>query len=221
VIFTAAQVRAIRQHKQTAALMPRGEPVRTGSVRVLRRCEVTARVARRPAPRGAARDVLAWIEARLDLDPTVEIVSDVGLDGERVAVPLTILAVQDVAIDGLTLADARACGWRTTGQLRAAWRLEHPQSVRARLVSFALGDLRDAPVLLSRGWPDYTRDPSRAMFAEPEPVDRREQTRLGADARQRYLALQAGWARERAALTMSERLAAIRRGTVAPGGTGA
>jgi hypothetical protein len=120
----------------------------------------------------------------------------------------------------VTLVHARACGWRTTGQLRAAWTLEHPQSPRARLVSFAVGDVRDTPLLVSAGWPDYTRDPGRAMFAEPEPVDRREQTRLAGDARQRYLALQAGWAREQAALTMAQRLAAIQRGTVAPGGAG-
>ncbi|MGD0386401.1 MAG: hypothetical protein ABSB73_09730 [Solirubrobacteraceae bacterium] len=139
MIFTAAQVRAVRQGRMSATLVPRSERVRAGSVRVLRRCELTAALARRPAPRGRPGAVLAWIGARLDLDPAVEVVCDTTPDGERVPVLLTVLAIADVELDGVTLVHARACGWRTTGQLRAAWTLEHPQSPRARLVSFAVG----------------------------------------------------------------------------------
>jgi len=200
----------------TAVLAPCSERgLRAGSVRLLRRCEMTAAMSRRPAGAGPARDVLHYIECRLDLDPTVEIVCDTAPDGEQIAVLLTVLAVQDVTLDALTLANARACGCRTIAALRAAWFSEHPRMAQARLVWFALGDLRDAPRLLARGWPDYTWDPSRAMFAEPEPVGHGEHARLAADARQRYLRHQADLARDLAACSASARLAAIQAGTVA------
>jgi hypothetical protein len=215
VTFTAAQVRAIRQQKQTATLVPRSVPVRAGVVRVLRRCELTAALGRRPAPRGPARAVLAFVEARLDLDPAVEVVSDVGPDGERTAVLLTVLAVTDLTLDGLTLAHARWCGFRTTAQLRAWWTLEHPRVLEARLVRFELGDTRDRPVLLAAGWPDYTVDPERAMRGEPEPVSGRVQARQAADAGQRRARLQSDRARAIATVPASARLAAIERGTVA------
>lgn len=214
MIFTPAQVKAIRQGKQTAVLVPGSERVRAGSVRLLRRCEVSAATARHPAGVPTVREVSVWIEERLDLDPTVEVVCDTLPDGERVAVLLTVLAVEDLALEALTLGHARACGWRTTGELRAAWRSEHPRMELARLVFFALGDLRDAPVLISKGWPDYTVDPSRAMRSEPEPVSRGEQRRFAADARQRYLRLQADRARGLAQSSAAARLAAIQRGTV-------
>jgi hypothetical protein len=215
MIFTAAQIRAIRQGKQTATLAPTTERARAGSVRVLRRCDVTAQMARRPARAGPARDVLAFVDARLDLDPTVEVVCDTSRDGDRVPVLVTVLAVQDVDVGALTLQMARACGWRTSGQLRAAWAFEHPRMTRARLVSFALGDTRDAPVLISAGWPDYTHDPGRAMRGEPEPVSRGEHARLAADAQQRFARFQADRGRAAASASVSERLQAIQAGTVA------
>jgi hypothetical protein len=209
MIFTPQQIRAIRQRKQTAVLAPRTERIRAGSVRVLRRCEVTAAIARRPARSGPSREVSAWIEARLDLDPAVETVCDITPDGEIVAVVFTVLAVEDVALEALTLGHARACGFRTAGECRAAWLAEHPRSDRVRLVFFALGDVRDQPLLLSKGWPDYTIDPSRAMRGEPEPVSRGEQMRLAGDARQRYLRFQADRG------SAAQRLAAIQRGALA------
>jgi hypothetical protein len=215
MIFTGQQIRAIRQGRITATLAPQAERARAGSVRVLRRCEVTASIARRPGRSGSARDVLAFVDARLDLDPTVEVMCDTTPDGDRVPVLLTVLAVRDVEVDELTLASARACGCRTTAQLRVWWLSEHPRTTRARLVSFALGDLRDAPVLLSKGWPDYTHDPSRAMRGEPEPVSRGDHARLAADAQQRFVRFQSDRARAAASAGVSERLAAIQAGTVA------
>jgi hypothetical protein len=85
---------------------------------------------------------------------------------------------------------------------------------RARLIWFALGDLRDAPLLVSRSWPDYTADPSRAMFAEPEPVGHAEQFRQAAEARHRYLRSQADRQQDAAAGSIAERLAAIQAGAV-------
>ena len=77
---------------------------------------------------------------------------------------------------------------------------------------FGLGDLRDVPLLIGRGWPDYTSDPSRAMVSEPEPVSPGEQTRQASDAGQRYARFQADQARELARDSASERLAAVMRG---------
>jgi hypothetical protein len=197
IVFTPAQARAVRHQRMTAVLTPHTERVRAGSVRPLRRRAVAGE-------NGDAR-------------ATVEIVCDTALDGERIAVVFTVLAVEDLALAALTLAHARACACRTSDELRAAWRSEHPRTSLARLVTFALGDVRDEPLLLARtgSGADYTHDPSRAMFAEPEPVSPGEQRRLAADAQQRYLRLQADRARELARSTLSERLAAIQAGTVA------
>ncbi len=217
MIFTAAQVRAIREGKMTGTLTTCSENLRVGSVRLLRRCDVTAAIARRPSGRPTRREVSAYIDARLDLDP-VEIVCDVLPDGERRAVVFTVLAVQDLEVATLTLRDVRPCGCQTTNDLRylrAGWRCEHPRSELARLVGFALGDWRDRPpLLISAYWPDYTRDPSRAMFDEPEPISRREQSLLAADAQQRFARHQADRSRAQMASTASERLAAIQRGAV-------
>jgi hypothetical protein len=110
VIFTVEQVRAIRDGKATAALVPTSERIRTGSLRLLRRCEVTARMRRRPALVGPPREVLAYIEARLDLDPTVETISDTMPNGDRIAVVLTVLAIRDLEVVTLGFPEARACG---------------------------------------------------------------------------------------------------------------
>jgi hypothetical protein len=220
MIFTAQQIRAIRQGRMIAVLAPQAERVRAGSVRLLRRRGVPAGMELAPAAAGRPRDVLAHIEARLDVVETVTVVCDTTPDGEQIAVVLTVLAVEDVELDAVTLHNARACGWRTTGELRAAWASQHPRMRSARLVWFALGDLRDAPLLIGRGWPDYTHDPSRAMFAEPEPVSPGEYRRQATDAQQRYLRLQADRERQLAQSSVSERLAAIQRGTVATPDTG-
>ena len=194
IVFTAAQVRAVNQGKQTAMLVPQSERVKAGSVRLLRR--------------------------RLDTCPTcgakrTEIVSDTTPGGERIAVQFTVLAVKDLTIDALTFQNARACGHRTTDQLRTEWRSKHPRTSDARLISFLLGDVRDLPTFLARTpAPDYTHDPSRAMFAEPEPVSRGDQHRFADGARERYLLFQAEQAADRAAVPMSARIAAIQAGTV-------
>ncbi len=215
MIFTAAQVRAIRQGKMTAALVTCSEVVRVGSLRLLRRCEVTAQLARRPAGHPTRREVSAYVEARLDLDPAIEVVCNTTPAGERVAVVFTVRTIKDLELAELTSADAQKCAYRTPHELRAAWLAEHPRSACARLVGFALGDWRDRrPLLISAGWPDYTRDPSHAMFDEPEPISRREQSLLAADAQQRFARHQADRSRAQMASTASERLAAIQRGTV-------
>jgi hypothetical protein len=219
MIFSSTQVKAIRQGKQTAVLAPQTERVRAGSVRLLRRRGVPAEMELAPAVSGPAREVLAHIEARLDLEETVTVVCDTSLGGEQIAVLFTVLAVEDASIDALTLQTARACGCRTIDELRAAWAQGHPRSDVARLVFFALGDLRDAPLLIGRGWPDYTHDPSRAMFAEPEPVSPGEHARQAAGAQQRHARFRSDQAAELAQSTVSERLAAIQRGTVAQADT--
>lgn len=137
----------------TATLLPVRYRVRAGIVRPLRR-RVTIEV-----EDGSRSTVL-------------QTVSEPGRDpGEREPVLLTILAVRVVDVEQLALLDARPCGYRTATALRDAWRQAHPLSPHARLVQFALGDLRDNPRLLA--WTgvgyDYTSTPWKAAItAEPE-----------------------------------------------------
>jgi hypothetical protein len=221
MIFAASQIKAIRSQKMTAVLVPVSERVRAGRVRVLRRWALPVLPAP-PAMRGRPAEVLTFIEARLDLVEEIEIVV-ASLPGEEpVPALITITAVCDMWLDELTLTDAWHCGARTTAEMIAAWVGKHPRTRRVRLVTFELGDTRtDLPLLIGRGWPDYTHDPSRAMFAEPEPVSPGEHARQAAGAQQRYLRLQADRASELAQSSASERLAAIQRGTVAQGDVGA
>ena len=191
----------------TAVLAPVSERVRPGSVRLLRRYGVSTELPAAPAGTGPARDVLAFIEARLDLTETIEVVCDVAANGDRTEVLLTVLAIADLQPGELTLANARACGCRTLAELQGAWSSAHPRMALVRLIWFGLGDLRDAPLLIARGWPDYTLDRSRAMFAEPEPVSPSEHARQASDARQRYLRHQADLARAAAQSSLPERLA--------------
>jgi hypothetical protein len=209
MIFTVSQVRAIREGKATAALVPISEPVRTGSLRLLRRCEVTAWTRRRPAAAGPAREVLSYIEARLDLDPTVEIVSDTAPNGDRTAVVLTVLAVRDLEVVTLGFPEARACGLRTPAALQASWRRDHPRADFARFVRFTLGDVRDVPRFVSAGWPDYTSDPSRAMLGEPEAISPRDTAIFAAMNGQSYLRGRADLAAKLSTRRLSQRLAAI------------
>ena len=206
MIFSALEVARIRQGRMTAVLAPVSERVRAGSVRLLRRRGVSTELPAAPAATGPAREVLAYIEARLDLTETVEPVCDVAANGDRTVVLLTVLAIRDLEPAELTLANARACGCRTLAELQAAWSSAHPRMSHARLVWFALGDLRDAPLLIARGWPDYTHDPGRAMFAEPEPVSPQEHARQASDARQRYARFQADLAADAAEGSLCDRL---------------
>jgi hypothetical protein len=205
MIFTPAQIRAIRLGKMTAVLVPVSERMRAGSVRVLRRRMVDGP----PAKRGPAGDVLAYIEARLDLLEAVQVVVNPQPEGEPIPALITIKAVRDLPVEELTAVEAVRCGAWTVAGLRASWAAEHPRSYLVRLVVFELGDTRDGHLLIAAGWPDYTYDPSRAMFGEPEPVSRGEQARLASDAQQRYLRLQADKARDAARSALSERLEAI------------
>jgi hypothetical protein len=173
---------------------------------LLRRRGVSTELAAAPAATGPAREVLAYIEARLDLTETVEPVCDVAANGDRTVVLLTVLAIRDLEPAELTLANARACGCRTLAELQGAWSSAHPRTALARLIWFGLGDLRDAPLLIARGWPDYTHDPGRAMFAEPEPVSPQEHARQASDARQRYARFQADLAADAAEGSLCDRL---------------
>lgn len=49
----------------------------------------------------------------------------------------------------LRAADAKACGYRTVGALRDAWKAKHPRSPLAQLVRFEVGDVRDHPRFLT------------------------------------------------------------------------
>lgn len=213
MIFTASQVAAIKTGKQSATLVPVSEHVRAGALRVLRRWALPDTYPA-PAIRGPAVDVLAFIQARLDLVETVELVINPQSGGEQIPALITVKRVRDLSLSDLSAADARCCGVRTVTVLRAGWAVEHPRSPLVRLVGFELGDTRDMKRLIAWGWPDYTSLAGRAMTGEPEALSRDAQAALSSDAQQRWLALRASAAQELAASSLAERLVAIQAGTV-------
>lgn len=171
MIFSVEQVRAIRQGKKSATLLPVTARLRPGSVRILRR-----RVSLEEEG-GSTSTVVETVT-----DPRPE-------PGAREPVLITVLAVRDLELEQLTFAEARACGYRTVAGVRDAWLREHPRSPLARLVRFALGDLRNTPRLLAptgAGF-DYTGDPHRAMPDEPEALSAAELARIAAVNGQSYL----------------------------------
>ncbi len=186
LIFTAEQVRAIRQGKVTATLVSRHEPLEPGSVRPLRR--------RRPCRCGEA--------------VVVEQVFDVRPHDERVQVLLTILEVRDLELASLTVTDARLCGYRTATELRDAWRAEHPRTDLVRLVTFGLGDLRDRPRFLTSfpAFSDYTQSPSEATPREPEALSEDQLSHYASINGQRFAASKAEFAARLAARPLPERL---------------
>jgi hypothetical protein len=197
----------------TAVLVPVSDRLRVGSVRVLRRRAAPV-MAEAPAATGAALEVLSFIEVRLDLAEVVEAVCDVRPDGERVPVLLTMLKLEDLALEDLSLANARACACLTTSELLAGWRVLHPRMWHARLVSFGVGDLRDVPRLVSVGWPDYTSDPSRAMRGEPEAISREDTAWYGSYSWQQHAARKAKLSNGLAKHSASDLLTATQRRSV-------
>jgi hypothetical protein len=201
MVFTTEQVRSIKQGKTTGALVPISDRVAANRLRWLRRRNTPDENGQPPAR------------------PS-EIVQETLPDGERIAVVLTILAVRNVEVALVTFADARACGFKTPSELREHWHDQHPRTLLARLVRFAVGDLRDSPRLLAPtgSGQDYTCDVNRAMGGTADPGEglTREQLRaLSMDAQQRWLADQARTAKRLADQSVSGRLAAIQCGTVA------
>ena len=161
VIFTVEQARLIRRGELALAILPDSHQsaIRVGALRKLR------------------REVFDEDGVR-----SVQTVTEPKLDGERVPVVLTILAVTpETPLDKLTLAQAKAAGYRTTTSLLHAWRAQHPRSSGiVTLVSFALGDQRDAPRLLVMGTrrSDYTEIPALSDIHEPEAISDADLTRL-------------------------------------------
>lgn len=184
----------------TATLVPVTERIRVGGVRVLRR--------RVPAPRLRFSDGSSVKSVR---PGRVEVVEEQLPGGDRVAVAVTVLLVLDVDVAELDFAQAKACGYRTVEGLRAAWLAEHRRAPLARLVRFALGDLRDVPRLVSAGWPDYTSDASRAMPGEPEAISAEDLAWYGSYSWQEHAARRARLAGGLAGRPAAERLAEIQR----------
>jgi ribosome modulation factor len=126
------------------------------------------------------REVIEYDETGQQTGIRRETVKRTAFLGEK-QVPhvLTILSVRQVAIaqgldNGITLKDARACGFRTTTELRSDWLSRHPRQPLAQLVGFALGDIRDRPrfIAWTGGFGDYTgsrhlaADENEALSAE-------------------------------------------------------
>lgn len=141
----------------------------------------------------------------------VETVATAAFDGDESPVRLTVLDVRDATLDELTLADARACGFRTRAALIADWKSQHPRTPYVRLVRFMVGDLRDAPRLLSASLArrNYTASPRLAADGEPEALSKEQLAAITTAARQRDLARQAEREAAVAAQPLAIRLAAI------------
>jgi hypothetical protein len=145
VIFAPAEIVSIRQGRKTGHLIPRGEQCRVGRIRRLRR----------------RTDDGGWEVVLGIVDP---------LSGEQRPMVVTIESAEVVRLSDLGLSQAKACGHRTTSDLRAEFRGRHPRAGEAQLVRFTLGDSRDMPQYLT--WTrmmipgrigDYTLSPTLGM----------------------------------------------------------
>lgn len=201
MIFTAEQVRAIRQGKISAALVKPTEQISAGAVRQLRR-----RVIRHDED-GQPAGIL------------IETVKDPTPDGDRVPVLLTILDVDDLLLTGLSLTIARACGYRTLTGLRDSWRAQHPRLLVVRLTRFALGDLRDRPRYLSSipFVQDYTTNIRDAAPGEPEALSAAELAKYAAMNGQKHARTRADHAQQLAMQNATRRLERIESAAAAAG----
>lgn len=146
MIFSRDEVAAIRSGKQTATLTPTTSNLKAGSIRRLRR---------RYTPHDQDGN---------PLNPITETVCDL-IDGDRKPIVITILATTDLNLTDLKQADATACGYKTLTGLKDAWKQRHRNTDTAKLVRFAIGDLRDRDQFLNwsgRPGGDYTTVSARA-----------------------------------------------------------
>lgn len=160
MIFTAEQTRLIRRGKLTLAILPGTTNATAGTLRALRRRTIDE------------NDVAS-----------TSTVTETAIDGDRVPVSLTILTVTPhVRISDVSLAQAKSAGFETAAAFRDSWGNTKARSIpiHATLVAFAVGDLRDAPRLLSAriGRQDYTTNPALAARGEPEAITDDQQREL-------------------------------------------
>lgn len=156
MIFDSHLIPAIRAGRITKTLIPASQHVTTGRVRQAHR---------------------RTHELDPDGNPIRTLVTPT-------TIVLTVLDAHPTVLPCVTFADARACGYKTTDELRQAWQNQHPRTVNVQIVTFAFGDTRDRPIYLAytrhfkpgvQG--DYTHSPSRASDAGEVP---------GSDILERY-----------------------------------
>lgn len=181
------QLRLSHQGRATGALLAPTEKVRANRVVLLRR----------------------WVveDERRFSKPVMR-----SHDGEDIREVATIFAVEDRVIKNLTLADAKACGYRTTEDLRAAWWAEHRRLPEAILVTFRIGDHLDRfrglrAQMGSKS--DYTSVPSLAVRNEGEALHPEEYAALGMASRQVTAKRKANTAASLASQPLAERFRAI------------
>jgi hypothetical protein len=153
VIFTRDEAANVRAGKQTSKLIPASHHIRPNTVRPLRR----------NTPRHDP-----------DGNPTGTITATVQyiVDDQPKPVILTITTVRQLHLDQLELTDAQACGYRTIQALKDAWQAQHPRTTAVKLITFAVGDIRDIDQYLNQtnAGGDYTSNRHRALAGEDEPV---------------------------------------------------
>lgn len=128
---------------------------------------------------------------------------------------VTILAVESpVFFDAIDLPTANACGYRTTADLREAWRAAHPRTDLAAVAWFVLGDWRDRDIFLNwsgRGGGDYTRNPRRAIDPDAPALTAEQMDDLAHGNRQKDEARRAAASAALAGESPSARLARLQR----------
>ena len=226
MLFTIEQAGKVKQGKLSGTLVPISEPVRAGSIRVLRqRAAFRPNTGRPPHRHGTAVEVLAWIDMHLDGQPRVTVVTARATpNDDPMPVLLTVRTVRRVVVDELTAQDARLCGYLLGATaLRDVWTAEHPRQPLATLVTFTVGDVRDVPRFLTStrkmrwapgkhgGQPlgDYTS--AQDAFNAGEVMSPSEYRLMAAQNSQRHAAHKAKAAAELAARTPAQRLEASRR----------
>lgn len=187
MIFDRGQIPLIRAGRITAIPIPISQPVTQGRVRPIRR-------------RHTIHDQ--------DDNPTGEKITTLELQ-------LTVLSTRRTNLHELTLADARACGYRTVTDLQQAWQAQHPRAQNIQIVNFAFGDTRDRPLFLSHTrhiragiQGDYTHSRSRACDAG-EVLTPVEYARYAATATQHHAARSAKTAAARESVPLAERVARL------------
>lgn len=121
-----------------------------------------------------------------------------NVEGDEFREVATVFKVEDRYYDDLSFADAKACGYRTTDDLKAAWRAAHPVMPEIALVTLKIGDYLDRYRGLKAQMgsiSDYTTIPSQSAWEAGEALHPAEYAALGMAAKQTQAARKAASAK--------------------------
>lgn len=129
---------------------------------------------------------------------------------------VTLVRVEKLFVADITMEIARACGYKTSDDLREKWTDRHPRSDLAAVVWFALGDWRDRDVFLNwtgRAGGDYTRNSRRSMDPDAPALSREQIEALSEVNRQKDDGRRAQASADLASESPSERLNRLSKAT--------